>query len=457
MSGFVIAGTHSGVGKTTVSFALMAQLLEAGFSVQPFKLGPDFIDPGYHRLATGRDSINLDFWMMGRDGVAGSFERYARTADVAVVEGMGGLHDGENGTARGSAAHIARSLGLPVLLVVDIWGMTRSTVAVVRGYEQFDARVEIAALILNRAGSRRHFEMVRDALPPDLRRRLVGYLPADDGLSISERHLGLVTLEENPQACTLRNESLARARDTLDLSRVIEIFGIERRSRPTEERIERRDSRIRIGIARDPAFCFYYPENLWLLEAAGAELVPFSPINDRKLPGRIAGIYLGGGYPESFSEELAANTEMKREIRDVAERGGPVYAECGGMMYLSQELVGFDGRSHSMVGLLPLGVVMDRSHLSIRYVEIKTTRESLLGPAGTRARGQEFHQSRLKGSAPPELDGCYQLRDSGGATSIEGFAKGNILASYVHLHFGSNPRISKSFVRLCSTFARRQP
>lgn len=457
VSGFIIAGTHSGVGKTTVSFALMAHLAEAGFAVQPFKIGPDFIDPGYHRLATGRDSINLDLWMMGRAGVAASFERHTRTADVAVVEAMGALHDGENGTARGSAAHLARILKLPVVLVVDIWGMTRSTAAMVRGYEQFDRHVKIAGIVLNRAGSRRHFEMIRDHLPADLRRRLLGYVPSDDHLSISERHLGLVTLEENPRAQTLQSEILARTRDTLDLERLIEIFGIEKLPLLAAESHAAKGARVRIGVARDQAFCFYYSENLQLLETAGAELVPFSPLADFALPERVSGLYFGGGYPESFPEELAANTEMKRQIRALADRGGPIYAECGGLMYLTEELVDFGGRGHEMVGLLPLGVVMDRSHLSIRYVEIETTRNSLLGPAGTRARGQEFHQSRLSRPVPAGLGGCYRVRDSAGILSTEGFARGNVLGSYVHLYFGSNPRIARNLVQFCRREVETSP
>lgn len=444
-AGFIISGTHSGVGKTTASFAVMAGLAERGFRVQPFKIGPDFIDPGYHRLATGRPSVNLDLWMMGPDQIRDNLDRYGRTSDVVVLEGMGGLHDGENGSDRGSAAWFARHLDLPVLLVLDVWGMTRSTAAVIRGFEDFDPRVRIGGFLLNRAGGYRHFEMVRQALPEEIRRRVVGYLPADDRLKVSERHLGLMTLEENPRAGVLRQEILEQARETLDLDRLVQLFGIERRPRDRSEEIEiQRQAGVRLGVARDRAFCFYYLENLRLLEEAGAELVPFSPLEDSELPKDLAGLYIGGGYPESFPELLSANQEMHRQIRDLASRGAPIYAECGGLMYLSEGLTDFEGRRYPMVSLLPLEVVMDRGYLAIRYVEIETLRPSILGRAGTRVRGQEFHQSRLL-TRRMEPD-AYRVADSQGEVSTEGFASGSVLGSYIHLHFGSNREIPRYLV-----------
>ncbi len=442
-AGFIISGTHSGAGKTTASFAVMAGLAARGHAVRPFKIGPDFIDPGYHRLATGRPSVNLDLWMMGEEEIRRHLDRYMQAADVAVIEGMGALHDGENGTDRGSAAWFARHLDLPVLLVLDIWGMTRSTAAVIRGFEEFDRNVRIGGFLLNRAGSRRHFEMVFDALPEDIRQRVVGYLPADENLAIAERHLGLVTPEENPKAGRLREEVLERTRDTVDLDRLVKLFPIARReSREDDE--PRRQLRVRLGIARDRAFCFYYLENLRLLEEAGAELVPFSPLDDRELPAGVAGLYLGGGYPESFPEILSANQSIQRQIRDLAAQGAPIYAECGGLLYLSQALTGFDGRRHAMASLLPLEVAMDSRHLAIRYVEIETLLPSILGPAGTRARGQEFHQSRIV-SQPPSAP-CFRITDSQDNVFTGGIAAGSVLGSYIHLHFGSNPEIPKRLV-----------
>jgi cobyrinic acid a,c-diamide synthase len=450
-AGFIVSGTHSGAGKTTASFAIMAALAERGFVVQPFKIGPDFIDPEYHSLATGRASVNLDLWMMGPDEIRASLGRYRRGADVAILEGMGALHDGENGEGRGSAAWFAHHLDLPVLLVLDIWGMTRSTAAVIRGFEDFDPRVRIAGFLLNRAGSPRHFEMVSDALPEDVRGRVIGYLPAAGELAVSERHLGLITVAENPRAGALRDVVLARALKTLDLERLVTLFGIAKGALPAPAPATPHP-RVRLGVARDRAFCFYYLENLRRLEEAGAELVPFSPIEDSALPPGIGGLYLGGGYPESFAEPLSANQSMLRQIRDFAARGAPIYAECGGLMYLSETLTGLDGRCHAMASLLPLEVAMDPSHLAIRYVEIETTGNTVLGGPGTRARGHEFHQSRLVGSGSGG-DG-YTVRDSYGAVSCEGFAAGNVLGSYIHLHFASNPGIPRYFVDLCQHWCR---
>jgi cobyrinic acid a,c-diamide synthase len=456
ISAFILSGTHSGAGKTTASFAVMAALAQEGYAVQPFKIGPDFIDPGYHRLATGRTSINLDLWMMGWEGIRDDFERYAGSADVAIVEGMGALHDGENGTARGSAADFAHHLGLPVLLVVDVWGMTRSTAAVLRGFADLDPRVKVAGVLLNRAGSRKHYEMIRDNLPADLEERLVGYLLRDSRFAIPERHLGLLTVQENAAAADLRGGFLAAARETLDLDRLSAIFEIARRAHhpPLEAAPVSIPKVARIGVAQDAAFCFYYPENLRRLEEAGAELVPWSPLSDAALPPGLSGLYLGGGYPESFAAELSAHRGLHAEIRALAEHGVPIYAECGGMMVLCQALIDFDGRRHPMVGLLPHAVAMDRNRLAIRYVEVETTRESLLGPAGTRARGHEFHQSHLV--EEPALGSGregYRVTDSYGQASTEGFTRGNVLASYFHLHFASNLGIARSFVERCHAAA----
>jgi len=262
-------------------------------------------------------------------------------------------------------------------------------------------------------------------------------------------------LEDNLGAGGLREAILERTEETLDLDRLVQLFGV--RSRPTGQPAEVEAPprpQVRIGMARDRAFCFYYLENLRLLEEAGAELVPFSPLEDRQLPEDVSGLYIGGGYPESFPEPLAANQEIQQEIRDLAAQGAPVYAECGGLMYLGEGLTGFDGRRHSMVSLLPLEVAMDRSHLAIRYVEIETLRSSILGPAGTKARGQEFHQSRLL--AHGMQGDLYRVVDSRGEVSAEGFAAGSVLGSYIHLHFGSNPDIPRNLVEAALHYSARE-
>jgi len=445
---FVVAGTHSGAGKTTVTLVLLAALRRANYRVQPFKLGPDFIDPGYHRVVAGTTSINLDSWMTSLRTVRASFARHCAGSDVAVVESMGGLFDGAAGPRDDrSAAGLAKRLGAPVVLVVDIWGMTRSAHAVLNGFMEFDPQLEVAGFVLNRAGSHRHAGMVVESLPARLRNRCLGYVLRSDGLAIPERHLGLLTAEENALGPKWRS-ALEEAGRTLDLDALSRIFCLVRHSpRSDAPPKPRREARARIAVARDQAFCFYYPENLAMLEEAGAELSYFSPVRDEHLPADTGGIYLGGGYPESFAAELAANARMKKTIAAAAARGMPIYAECGGLMYLGRTLRTVDGVAHPMASVFPLDVVMDPAHLAIRYADIRTTVATLLGPRGTTARGHEFHQSRLTAAPRPV---AFRAKASDGSPFRDGFVTRNVLASYVHLHFASNPSIAARFVEACS-------
>ncbi len=490
---FLIAGTHSGVGKTTVTFALLSLLAQKGFKVQPFKIGPDFIDGGYHRLAAGKDSINLDLWMMGWKGVEESFREYSNRVEVSVLEGMGALYDGKNGTTSGSSAEIARRLDVPVVLVVDIWGMTVTAGAVIEGLMAFDPRVKIAGILLNRAGSRAHYEMVMKSLKPSLRRKVVGYLPRLESFAIPERHLGLKTIEENEKAEKVKAALVEVAEQTVDLDKWTRFLQVQKgkstAAMPPFEKggwggISRSRSsngirltpplspsfrggkdqpssspaipKIRIGVARDEAFCFYYAENLGMLEEAGAQLVYFSPLRDRRLPPGLKGLYFGGGYPESFPKELAANQGLKKEILRRTKEGMPVYAECGGLMYLSKSLAGFDGEAFPMVGALPLKVKMEKNHLTIRYVELKAARDCLLGPQGTPARGHEFHHSRIVSNRFKGKP-AYDCVTSTGKNFTEGFQSRNLLASYIHLHFISNPRIAAAFMDRCERFDVDKP
>lgn len=444
---FLVAGTSSGVGKTTLSFTLMGLLQQKGFAVQPFKIGPDYIDGSYHRLATGKDSINLDLWMMGWKGLEESFHRYSTGADVAVIEGMGALYDGKNGTTSGSSAEIAKHLKIPIVLVLDIWGATVTTGAILEGMINFDKKVSVAGVILNRAGSKRHYEMVMKALKPSLRKKVIGYLVRSQEREIPERHLGLRTLEENPKALQVLKATIEAGAQTMDVNRLARLLNLKKQKHSPPASAKQK-SEVRLGIAKDEVFCFYYAENLRMLQEAGAELVYFSPLRDKKLPADLDGLYLGGGYPESFPQKLSANKIMRREILQKIKAGMPVYSECGGLMYLSESIKGFDGKAFPMVSAVPLKVQMDRKHLTLRYVEIKTTAKTLLGPVGTTARGHEFHYSlialnRYRGKP------LYYGVNSAGEKFTEGFANKKLLASYCHLHFKSNPLIPAYFVQAC--------
>lgn len=436
----IVSATHSGAGKTTVTTSVIHGLRESGLRVQPFKLGPDFIDTAYLSEAAGREAINLDLWMMGAEGVQRSFRRWLDGADIAVIEAMGALYDGANGSGEGSAAHLARLLSLPVLVVLDVAGMTRTAAAILEGLVAFDPSVEIAGVVLNRVGSPRHAEMVMEGLPPRLRNLVLGAVPRDAGLEIPERHLGLLTSEENESGRCSREAGRERVSRYIDLERIRQVAGQSAPSRAEPpEWSGHREPSARLAIARDRAFCFYYEENLRLLSDAGFELVPFSPTADHGLPPDIDAIYIGGGYPESFAAELAANRPLAAELRERAAAGMPLYAECGGLLYLARSLTGFDGSRHEMSGVLPIDVAMDREYLAISYVTACTSAASPLGPVGTTARGQEFHQSRIINA---EIDATlYDVTTSDGRNRRDGFLQGNVVAGYVHLHFASAPDI----------------
>lgn len=440
----LVAATHSGAGKTTATATLIRALCAQGLDVQPFKLGPDFIDGAYHAEAAGRPTVNLDLWMMGKDGVRDAFQRWSCDADLAVIEAMGALYDGADGGAPGSAAELAKLLDVPVVLVLDVWGMTRTATAILEGMRQFDPGVHLAGCVLNRVGSDRHRLMVEAALPDDLRQLVLGAIPHDPDLEIPERHLGLITAEENGHAKGARDAAQRRAGRHLNLDRLTSIANTER-VKPRESGRQPPAPRARLAIARDSAFCFYYEENLRLLAEAGFELVSFRPTVDGRLPADVDGVYIGGGYPESFAADLAANISLAADLREHAARGAPIYAECGGLVYLSRSLTDFDGVRHRMSGVLPLDVAMDRKRLAISYVETRTRIPSPLGRAGTAARGQEFHRSRvIEADLEPNL---FDLTTSEGEARRDGYQRNGVLASYVHLHLGSAPGIADSLLK----------
>jgi cobyrinic acid a,c-diamide synthase len=446
----LISGTHCGVGKTTVSFILMSLLRQQGYQVQPFKHGPDFIDPGYHRVATGRESINLDYWMMGADHIRDTYNHYAVEADVAVIEAMGALFDGEDGTAQGSAAQLASLLHSPIVLVIDVYGMTRSVNALLQGFLDFDRSVKIVGVIFNRAGSQKHYEMILDSLLPRFRELSWGYLPRFFQESIQERHLGLLTVEENEQMDEISEVYLNTALKTLNLKPLIEQIGSPK-GLSVRKPATTRPSKVSLGVARGKAFCFYYKENLNLLEAAGAELIDFCPIEEKELPDRLDGLYFGGGYPENFSQQLQDNVGMRMHILQASQRGMPIYAECGGLIYLCKELLAKEGNLFSMVGIFPYTVKWDTNYLAIRYVEIKTKEACLLGPEGLVLRGQEFHQTRLL-NAVEATSCCYQVTSSRKETFSEGYQINNTLGSYMHLYFSSAISVPHYFISQCETY-----
>ncbi|HKW93921.1 MAG TPA: cobyrinate a,c-diamide synthase [Methylomirabilota bacterium] len=448
----VVAGVASGVGKTTVTLGLLEAFRRRGLTVQGFKVGPDFIDPGFHEIVTGRGSYNLDGWMCGRDHVLATVARHTRDVDVAVVEGVMGCFDGLEATSdEGSTAQVAKWLDAPVVLVVDAQAQARSAAAVVLGFERLDPDMNLAAVIANRVGGSAHARGIRDAVSACCRAQVVGALPHDAQVALAERHLGLVTAGEGGLTENKRARLAEAIERGVDLDRLLELAG------PAPTSIERAEpaplSTVRIGVAHDAAFCFYYRDNLALLRAAGAELVYWSPLADGGLPA-VDGLYLGGGYPELHGAALAGNKMMREAVLAFAEAGRPVYAECGGLMYLAEALEDLDGAGHAMVGLLPATVRMRPRRLSLSYTEVTLQAGSPLGPPGTVARGHEFHFSTLD-PVPASVGRAYRLRRRGGEDGDEGYRIRNALLSYVHLHFGSNPELAAGFVRACAEARRR--
>jgi cobyrinic acid a,c-diamide synthase len=453
----VVAGTASGVGKTTVTVALARAFRDRGLTVATFKCGPDYLDPTYHSRATDSECHTLDAWMMTNEQVLSTFAEETRGADIALIEGMMGLFDGVAPTSNsGSTAQIARWLHAPILLVIDAGGMARSVAALVHGFASFEPELDVAGVIANRVGSAGHLELVRQAVESV---PVWGGLPTDRENAFVERHLGLTAADRNTVDESVLDFWGNAARDWIDLDEVWHAA----RSSPSDllhpslaQREPAAPPRCRIGIAKDAAFHFYYVDNLRRLADSGAELVPFSPLTAPELPD-VDGFYLGGGYPEAHAGALEANAPFRRALRDFADRGGPIYAECGGLMYLTQSIRPLGGSRRAMVGVVNAEAIVSERLRAIGYVQATTLRDTILGPAGTRLRGHQFRHSELSVAAGDTLPAAFSLKSPQGvALPDEGFASRNVVASYVHAHFASSPGIAANFVAACTKFRRER-
>lgn len=447
MIAFMVAGTGSGVGKTTVALALMAAFRERSQIVQPFKCGPDFLDTGHHTAVCGRAARNLDTWMMSTEANRALFEHSCRDANVAIAEGMMGLFDGiAGGTEEGSAAQIAKLLDLPVVLVLDAGKSARSIAAVVKGFESFDTELRYAGLVLNGVSSEQHYRILQTSIESVTATPLLGRIPREPALAIPERYLGLRTVEEEASPQNRFAVFAEAAREYLDLGPLMSLSHpyVPCETNPTAAPHDTTPS-TRIGVARDEAFSFYYEDNLDLLREHGADIVPFSPLHDRDLPPHLDLLYLGGGYPELYAKTLSANRPMREAIRAFADSSRPVYAECGGMMYLGRSVAAVDGDVFPMAEVLPLEFEMTSRLSQFGYVEVEFTGDCLLGKKGVTARGHSFHHSRLRRKST--IPTCYRVRYSlSGQSEQEGFCDKSVLASYIHLHFRGNPVLVPSLL-----------
>ena len=440
--GVVIGGTHSGCGKTTITLGILAALTKKGLKVQPFKAGPDFIDTGLHGLATGRVSRNLDLWMCGEDYVKRCYLTHSEPADVAVVEGVMGMFDGDFNTAR-----LAATLGLPLILVIDAYGMAESAGAIAEGFSHYGAKAlepGITGIIFNRVASENHYRRLKESIR---HMDVFGYLPRDLNFEIPHRHLGLFVAEEDP----VSKENMEKLAETV--LKFIDLDALIRRAQEPAidsigpiQAIGAIETKGKIARAYDRAFCFYYEDNLDLLRQAGAEIVDFSPLSDASLPAGADALYIGGGYPELHAENLSGNRGMLDTIRQWADSGKPLYAECGGLMYLSRGIHA-NGQFLPMAGVLPFETEMKQGRSRLGYREVTLKEDSILGRKGEGMRGHEFHYSVIREGTGTADRLVYRIKDGSGADiADEGYRHGNTLASYIHVHFGSNGAIASHFI-----------
>jgi cobyrinic acid a,c-diamide synthase len=448
----VVAGTESGVGKTTVTIGLMAALKRKGYIVQGFKCGPDYIDPTYHTAVTGRPSRNLDSWMVGPEAVRAICARGCEGADIAIIEGGMGMFDGERPTSNeGSTAEISVLTDSPVLLVVDCAGMARSAAAIVRGFQTFDSRVRIAGVIANRVGSEGHFRLVKTAIEQECGIPVIGFLTKEDALHIPERHLGLIPSIERGELDHFFAELGERIAKTVDLNALLQLAEAPALNVPRSYFDVSKSYDVRIAVAKDAAFHFYYPENLELLQAYGAELVFFSPLAGESLPDGVHGLYIGGGFPEEFAKQLSEQMHVKQSIQTAIENGLPTLAECGGFMFLTEGIQTTDGAYYEMVGVIPGRVVMHSRLAALGYREVKGETGNFLLPDGRTARGHEFHYSTYEAGGAVKF--AYETSGLCG-TKKDGYQYKRLVAGYVHFHFASCLPMVENWLAQCEEVKR---
>ena len=471
----IVAGDRSGVGKTTVTLAILAYLAAQSDRVQSFKVGPDYIDPMFHRAVTRLPCRNLDPFLTSSNYVRACFQRHAANAEWVVVEGVMGLFDGINNPEEseslndyGSTAHIARLLNLPVLLVLDCSRLSTSTAAIAYGYANLDPQIKIAGVILNKVASDRHQELLETALN-SIRMPVLGVLRRNVAVTIPDRHLGLIPEVELPDINRIFDKLAHLAQTSFNWKRLSPLIkqsprDVERSPKGLAPRHEVSlglpvslspsppvpQPPIKIAIARDSAFNFYYQDNLDILTELGAELVFWSPLKDRKLPSKVCGLYFGGGFPEMFARQLADNLNLIKQIRQAIEAGIPTYAECGGLMYLCQQLIDLEGQAYSMVGMIPSIVTM-QSKLTLGYRQATALQDSCLTSKGQIVKGHEFHRSQLTAKLTSfqwQLQGVHRSS----MPTNEGWNIHQLHASYLHLHWGEAKFLPQQFIQCCRNY-----
>ncbi|EGQ25232.1 cobyrinic Acid a,c-diamide synthase [Sporosarcina newyorkensis 2681] len=447
MNRFVLAGTGSGVGKTTFTIGIMRALMKRGLTVQGFKCGPDYIDPTYHTAVTRRPSRNIDSFMMDHEVIRAIVARASKGTDVAIIEGVMGFYDGKSPLSNeGSAADISEITKSPVILIVNAASMARSVAAIVKGFQLLDENSNIVGVIANQLGSKGHFDIVKTAIEKECGIPVIGYLPKDAVPAMPSRHLGLVPAIERGDLDSYFDSLATAIEETVDIDQLMEIT----KAQPLEATstifdIQSEKEEVHLAVAKDAAFNFYYEENLELLRAQGATLHFFSPLQNEEVPAVAQGLYIGGGFPEEFAEQLAANEKAKESIRNAISRGLPTLAECGGFMYLTEEIVDRQAQAFPMLGVIPGRVLMQDKRAALGYREITGMPGNFLIGEEEQAKGHEFHYSKYDGEhTSPAYFSKGRFR-----AQQEGYLHKNLIAGFTQFHFASNPQLVENWMKAC--------
>lgn len=446
----VIAGTSSGTGKTTVTAGILCALNKRNFSLASFKIGPDYIDPSYHKLLSGARCNNLDSWIIGEQEIPNLFYRAAKDVDISVIEGVMGLYDGgREGVS--STAEIAKLIDAPVILVINCKSIGASAAAVATGFCDYDKDVNFAGVILNRLGSKSHENMIREAMKK-ANIKVFGAIKRDENLYLPERHLGLLPAEENNQKDELV-KYFSEIEKQLDIDEIIalakSVNSIKNINLFSQD-IEKKD--VKIAVAKDEAFSFYYDDSLSVLEEMGAEIINFSPLYDEKIPS-CDGLILGGGFPEMFAEKLENNISMRESIKNAALNGLPIYAECGGYMYLMKSIADLSGKCFNMAGVIDKQAKMKNKLQTVGYVTATQVTDTILGKKGVKFKGHEFHFSVADDEENSSAFTMEKMRT--GKKYFAGYADKNVLGSYLHLHFRGEKEAAKKFINSCLNYKKR--
>lgn len=452
----VLSSNSSDAGKTLVTMAILWLLTKRGYKVQPFKVGPDYIDPGYHTIASGIASRNLDSWIMNEDTIKNSFVKSAAKADLAVIEGVRGLYEAESPiNEKGSTAHIAKILRAPVIIVMNCQSITRSAAAILLGLKAFDKYVNVSGVILNKVSDKRHENKLRAAISHYTRIPVLGVIYRNPSLAIPKRHLGLLTVQENVETIKVIESIGLMLEESLDLDGLLGIMKNAPQLEPPEDKPtpKKLKSNITIGVFNDPAFTFYYADNIEALRSCGVKVKLINSLSDSNIGDDTSGLIIGGGYPEVFAQQLEANSALRADVKRRAENGMPIIGECGGLMYLCNS-INFKGSKMNMTGVFNGEVLMCDKPQALSYVLLEAKTNSPIAEFGDQIKGHEFHYSTIQNLKETKFV-FNVLRGKGIINSMDGVLYKQTMGMYTHLHYRACPKVVLKFVKSCQSYSHK--